>query len=78
MWIGVPVRANCEPACAPNARGIRSRDGGVLERIATSTTIGISAATAPFTPIKAVRSATMIIIATVSRRGLSPAIDTIR
>ena len=63
---------------APRKRaGIRALDGGVPERTATSTTIGINAATAPLTPISAVTRATISIITTISRRVLSPAMATI-
>ena len=77
MWIGVPVRASCEPAWAPNARGINSFDAGISSRTATSTTIGNRAATEPLTPIRAVNNATINIITTMRRVWLSPALATI-
>jgi hypothetical protein len=77
MWIGVPVRASREPACAPKARGRSSREAGVAVRIATTTTMGRRAATAPLTLITAVNNATMTIMRTIRRVWLSPARATI-
>ena len=58
MLTGVPVRASSEPAWAAKASGISICDGETLAFTATTTTTGISAATAPFTLIRAVRIAT--------------------
>lgn len=58
MLTGVPVRASSDPACAEKASGISIRLGVMPARTATTTTTGISAATAPLTLISAVRTAT--------------------
>ena len=58
MFTGVPVRASIDPACAEKASGMSSCDGDMAARAATTTTTGMSAATAPFTLISAVRTAT--------------------
>ena len=70
---GVPVRVSIDPACAPNASGSSSCEVGRPRRIASMTTIGISAATEPLTLISAVSAATSSIISTTSRVLLSPA-----
>ena len=54
MFTGVPVRASIDPACAEKASGMSSCDGGRPARAATTTTTGISAATAPLTLMSAV------------------------
>ena len=58
MFTGVPVSASIEPACAENASGMSICDGGAPTRTATTTTTGISAATAPLTLMSAVSTAT--------------------
>ena len=58
MFTGVPVSASREPAWAENANGMSICDGGSPTRVATTTTTGMSAATAPLTLIRAVSSAT--------------------
>ena len=70
---GVPVSASIEPACAANANGSISFEGDRPRRTAMTTTIGTSAATAPFTLITAVSSATSSIVSTTSRVWLVPA-----
>ena len=58
MFTGVPVSASIDPACAENASGISICDGDRAARVATTTTTGMSAATAPLTLISAVSPAT--------------------
>ena len=58
MFTGVPVSASIEPAWALNASGMSIWLGAIRARTATTTTTGISAATAPFTLISAVSTAT--------------------
>ena len=58
MLTGVPVSASSEPACAEKASGMSICDGGRPARVATTTTTGMSAATAPFTLMSAVTPAT--------------------
>ena len=70
---GDPVSATSEPACAPNASGMRIWDGDMRRRTAITATTGSSAATAPFTLISAVSTATSSIIRTIRRVRLSPA-----
>ena len=70
---GVPVSVSIDPACAPNASGSSSCEVGRPSRIASMTTIGISAATEPLTLISAVSAATSSIVSTISRVRLSPA-----
>ena len=71
-FTGVPVRASIDPAWAPNTSGISSCDGERPSRTAMTTMTGSSAATAPFTLIRAVSPATSSIIRTMSRVRLSP------
>ena len=72
MFTGVPVRASIEPAWAENASGISIWLGASPTRIATTTTTGTSAATAPFTLIRAVRAATSRQTTTSSGVRFSP------
>ena len=58
MFTGVPVSASIDPACAEKASGISICDGDRAARVATTTTTGMSAATAPLTLISAVSTAT--------------------
>lgn len=55
---GVPVRVSSDPACAAKASGSRSCETGIRARLATTTTIGSRAATAPLMLMNAVTAAT--------------------
>jgi hypothetical protein len=70
---GLPVSMSSEPACAANASGSRSCEGGRVVRSATTTTIGSNAATAPFGVISAVSTAPISITTTSSRARPPPA-----
>jgi hypothetical protein len=59
---GVPVSVSIDPAWAAKTSGIRRREGNWPVRTAVTITTGSSAATAPFTLIKAVSRATMPMI----------------
>ncbi len=71
---GVPVSVSIEPAWAANASGSSNCDGGRPMRTATTTAIGSSAATAPFTLISAVSPATSSITSSSTRVRLAPAV----
>lgn len=77
MLTGVPVRASKEPACAEKASGISIWLGGIPTRTAATTTIGMSAATAPLTLINAVSPATNRQMSNSSRtRDVPPRLTT--
>ena len=76
--MGVPVRASSEPALPANASGIAHRPGDSPSRMARTTTIGNSAATAPLRLISDVTTAHSTSTNTKSRRGRSPANATSR
>ena len=69
----MPVSASSEPAWAAKANGSSSCEVGLPSRIAATTTIGSSAATAPLIEISAVSSAHMIITAGTRRPPPRPA-----
>ena len=69
---GLPVRARSEPACAANASGRTICDGDEPTRIARTTTMGSSAATAPLGVMSAVRPPASSMTATSARRLLVP------
>jgi hypothetical protein len=69
---GVPASNSIEPQCAPKTSGISNRPGDRPRRTARTTTTGRSAATAPFTLMSALSTATASVIKTMSRVRLSP------
>lgn len=72
MLTGVPVSASSEPAWAEKASGMSIWEGGRSALVATTTTTGMSAATAPLTLIRAVRTATRRQTTTSRLERLSP------
>ena len=72
-FTGVPESSSSEPACAAKASGMSSCDGGCRMRSASTTTIGTSAATAPFTLMSAVSTATSSETSTTMRARPVPA-----
>lgn len=66
MFTGVPVSASIDPPWAAKASGMSSWLGASPARTATTTTTGISAATAPLMLISAESTATSRLITTIS------------
>ena len=59
---GLPVSSSRDPALPANASGISSREGCRERRMAITIVIGRSAATAPLSPMSAVRPAESSIV----------------
>ncbi len=71
--IGEPISSSSDPACPAYASGMTSREGGRPVRVASRTTSGSSAATAPVTVISEVSPAASSMARTIGCRSPVPA-----